>query len=227
MYVKGFKLLSSKLPKPTSGKTRLFQQVKKHATRESTVWYNGKPLGKNTLGSLMSILSVKCNLSQRYTNHSVRASTITELCRQNLPASTIMAVSGHKCQQSLVHYNRPTEADKLKTASLLHVPDTTPAEPVHPELTGIDLDDLFQPAAPPELPLFPDLLLQPQSSSSSLVPAASNWDADIDALIASCTPQELQTLETKQPGTSVFQSCNYSNSVLDHQQHHCSNCENI
>ena len=56
---------------------------------------------------------------QTLTNHSVRATAITNLFRQGLPTSTIMGVSRHRSAASLSSYNQPTEAEKLKRAALL------------------------------------------------------------------------------------------------------------
>ena len=57
-------------------------------------------------------------LSQTLTNHSVRATAITNLFRQGLPTSTVMGVSRHRSAASLSSYNQPTEAEKLKNAAL-------------------------------------------------------------------------------------------------------------
>ena len=173
-HVKAFKLPVSRLPTPSSGSTRLFQQVMKKAATESQIWYNGKPVRKNTLGGLLlRILSMKCSLYQRYTIHSVRASTITKMCRQSVSPSTIMGVSGHKCPQSLTHYNRPSECDKLKAASLLDGPSSASTTDLRPELAGIDLD----------------LVFQPRMYSEPVAAQAVQPDEclDIDALISSCS----------------------------------------
>ena len=58
----------------------------------------------------MKIIPVGAELSQIYTNHSVRASAITLLSDPNIPDRHIMFVSGHSSEQSLVHYSsRPSE----------------------------------------------------------------------------------------------------------------------
>lgn len=46
---------------------------------DSETWYCKSPLGKNTLGKMMIEISRQGQLSQRYTNHSVRATAITVL----------------------------------------------------------------------------------------------------------------------------------------------------
>ena len=66
------------------------------------MWYENSPLGVNKLGDMMKIISKGANLSQVYTNHSVRASAITVLSDANVPDRHIMFVSGH----SIALYNK-------------------------------------------------------------------------------------------------------------------------
>ena len=117
--VDAFKLLLEKLPRNPTGKSRLFQQTRKRYVPTDDKWFNGKPLGKNTLASMMKRLHDKCELSQTLTNHSVRETAITNLFRQGLPTSTVMGVSRHRSAASLSSYIQPTEAEKLKNAALL------------------------------------------------------------------------------------------------------------
>ena len=46
---------------------------------EDEPWYSRQPHGHNTLNGLMKIISISANLHQIYTNHSIRATTITLL----------------------------------------------------------------------------------------------------------------------------------------------------
>ncbi|CAH3172905.1 unnamed protein product [Porites evermanni] len=82
-----------------------FQKPKARFTTEDIVWYENSPLGVNKLGDMMKIISKGANLSQVYTNHSVRASAITVLSDANVPDRHIMFVSGHSSEQSISHYS--------------------------------------------------------------------------------------------------------------------------
>ena len=63
----------------------------------------------------MKEISQAAQLSRVYTNHSVRATAITLWSNAGVPNHHIMAISGHRNEQSLAHYNtRPS------TAQLLH-----------------------------------------------------------------------------------------------------------
>ena len=94
-----------------------FQKPKARFTTEDIVWYENSPLGVNKLGDMMKIISKGANLSQVYTNHSVRASAITVLSDANVPDRHIMFVSGHSSEQSISHYSARPLAPQLESVS--------------------------------------------------------------------------------------------------------------
>ena len=71
----------------------------------------------NKLEDMMKIISKGANLSQVYTNHSVRASAITVLSDANVPDRHIMFVSGHSSEQSISHYSARPSAPQLQSVS--------------------------------------------------------------------------------------------------------------
>jgi len=87
-----------------------FQYPKnKNWAPNNPIWYDNKPLGVNKLGSMMKDISQAAELSQIYTNHSVRATAITLWSNAGVANRHIMAISGHRNEQSLSHYNtRPS-----------------------------------------------------------------------------------------------------------------------
>lgn len=78
MYGPGVEIFRYYLSKLNMNNDRLFQHPKKAYLLDGE-WYENKPMGKNTLSSLMKTISKKAGLSREYTGHSVRASTITKL----------------------------------------------------------------------------------------------------------------------------------------------------
>ena len=93
---------------------RLFQRalsVSKSFTDDSPSWFMRSPLSHNLLAGMMKRLSAAAGLSMEYTNHCVRATSITNMKCSGVDDRRICAVSGHKNVQSLEAYDRPTTKD--------------------------------------------------------------------------------------------------------------------
>ena len=86
----------------------------------------------------MQVTSSDAGLSAKYTNHSVRASCITELLRKGVAPSTVMQISKHRNSASLCSYNQPSEEDKLRTAALLDEPSPKRPAPTVPTTSSDD-----------------------------------------------------------------------------------------
>lgn len=70
-------------------------------------WYYKKAVvGKNPLGEMMSTISIEAKLSQRYTNHSIRATVINQLRDKGFRKEQICKMTGHKNPRSLNSYFR-------------------------------------------------------------------------------------------------------------------------
>ena len=92
-----------------------FQRPKKDVTSStSSVWYDKVPVGKHTLGDKMKNLSLEAGLSTVYTNHCLRATSITLL--DGFEARHIMTLSGHKSETSIRSYARTGDEQKEKMA---------------------------------------------------------------------------------------------------------------
>jgi hypothetical protein len=63
---------------------------------EEQVWYCCSPLGINTLNGMMPRISRQAGLSNIYTNHSIRATSITIMDEAGMEARHIMRITGHK-----------------------------------------------------------------------------------------------------------------------------------
>ena len=68
-------------------------------------WYENQVVGRDPLNSTMKDLSKHAHLSRIYTNHCIRAWTVTQLDTQGFEARHIMAVSGHKSENSIKNYS--------------------------------------------------------------------------------------------------------------------------
>ena len=81
---------------------RFFQYPKKISMALDAVWYEARPLGINSLAKMMKTISEEARLCKVYTNHCVRATAITLRSNAGISNRHIMAISGHRSEQSLV-----------------------------------------------------------------------------------------------------------------------------
>ncbi|KAK3105882.1 hypothetical protein FSP39_007748, partial [Pinctada imbricata] len=84
---------------------------------KGNVYYNNVVLGHNKLGNMMPNISEAVSLSMRYTNHSLRATTVHILDAAQIPSRHIMAVTGHKSENSLKTYSGQTTENTKKAMS--------------------------------------------------------------------------------------------------------------
>ena len=92
-----------------------FQQARSGSSDE--IWYNGRPIGTNTLAKFMPNISREASLSRMYTNHCIRATSITVLSANGVDATDIIGVTGHKTIQSLLPYQRKVGDEKRRGMS--------------------------------------------------------------------------------------------------------------
>ena len=65
----------------------------------------------------MTQISKSANLSEKYTNHCVRATCITVLSESGFEARQIVTVSGHRNEQSVQNYVRDTSTAQKRSMS--------------------------------------------------------------------------------------------------------------
>ena len=83
----------------------LFQRPKKDAKIGiDEICYDNMVVGERMLGEKMKTISREAKLSKIYTNHSIRATSVTILDSSGFEARHIMAVSGHKSESSIRSY---------------------------------------------------------------------------------------------------------------------------
>ena len=114
----------------------LFQRPRHPSSRfkpnEAIVWYEKNVLGHNMLNNMMRNMSQRAGISPYYTNHSLRATTVTVLSSNNVETRKIKAVTGHRSDTSIESYcARPTLSQfKQKSStlsSLVHGEENTAA----------------------------------------------------------------------------------------------------
>lgn len=90
----------------------LFLRPKKKTDNE--IWYDNMVVGERMLGNKMKEISTEAELSHIYTNHSIRATSITLLDKAGFEARHIMTVSGHRNESSIRSYSKTDEVTKEK-----------------------------------------------------------------------------------------------------------------
>ena len=96
----------------------LFQQCR--TKTDDGPWYKNEPLGVNSLGAMMKTISKSAALSQTYTNHCVRSTTITVLFNAGIEVQHIQSRTGHRSLQGLQPYiGNPTVGKKRDEAHIL------------------------------------------------------------------------------------------------------------
>ena len=115
--VKALRLFLSKL---NPGVERLFQRARMgFVQEEDTTWFQRQVLGKNLLGTMMERISQHANLSQRYTNHCVRATAVTILKKNGVEDRSVCLLTGHKNERSLQSYSKPDASECREIARCL------------------------------------------------------------------------------------------------------------
>lgn len=116
----GYKAIQLYLTKLNPLSEAFFQYPKKNWTPNGLIWYDNKPLGVNKLSEMMKDISKAAQLSNIYTNHSVRATAITLWSNEGIPNRHIMSISGHRNEQSLTSYNtRPSSSQLYHCSEVL------------------------------------------------------------------------------------------------------------
>ena len=98
----------------------LWQKARPSDVSDQTVWFCNMAVGEKILGNMMANLSTKYSLSQKYTNHSLRVTSLQVLDDAQIDARQVIRVSGHKNTDSLLNYaRRLSAARKRKISSVL------------------------------------------------------------------------------------------------------------
>ena len=103
---------------------------------EEGPWYTKTPVGKNKLATFMTNICKQAGLSKTYSNHSIRATSITVLDTNDFSSRDIMSVSGHRSESSLKSYTgkvgtkRKQDMSRALSTALINE-DETPAKVIN------------------------------------------------------------------------------------------------
>ncbi|XP_042648984.1 activating transcription factor 7-interacting protein 1 isoform X2 [Tyto alba] len=145
--------------------------------QEQPIWYKREPMGVNYLGTMMPRISVAARLSQRYTNHSLRTTTIQLLCEAGLGPREIMAVTGHRSESAIRHYWGAAEvryrawSDIMENNTPSYLYSKIPNEVIKESLSGASTSSINHVVLEQSKILFPKKsVVPPGTNSVTLVP---------------------------------------------------------
>ena len=95
----------------------LWQRARDVVRHNESTWYCAAPLGEKSLGNMMAKFSTKYGLSERYTNHSIRVTSLQILEDENIEGRHIIRISGHKSVDYIQNYARRLSASRKRNIS--------------------------------------------------------------------------------------------------------------
>ena len=85
----------------------------------SKLWYTAKAIGKNTLAKMVKEICVDASICGRKTNHSLRATGVSDLFQAGVPDKIIKERSGHLSMDGLHQYQRTTSEQEENVLKVL------------------------------------------------------------------------------------------------------------
>ena len=112
------------LAKRNPNSSHFFQLPRSKVKISDETWFTTRPYGEKMLNDMMKGISTDAGLSKTYTNHCVRATTITVLVDSGVFDREIMKITGHKCEASLSSYHSDSsDKQKRKYSAILQGAD--------------------------------------------------------------------------------------------------------
>lgn len=111
------KALKLYLRKRNPASDHFFQQGRAKIAVDDEMWYTSRPVGERTLNEMMKNISKDAELIKLYTNHCVRATTVSVLAHAGVSNREIMKVTGHRCEASLDSYNADSSDQQKRSYS--------------------------------------------------------------------------------------------------------------
>ena len=105
-----------------SGPLYLAPLRKERNWSRTKVWLSHQPIGVNVINIFMQSIARQGGLdviNKRFTNHSVRKTTVKKPKKAGVSSREIMAITGHKNKQSLADYDILDLDDQLHLGEIL------------------------------------------------------------------------------------------------------------
>ena len=85
--------------------------------------YSAQVIGVNKLSTIVKNFCQKAGFQGFFTNHSGKVTCATELFRNNIDEQLIMKQTGHRSQDAVRRYKRPSTEHELKVSDVLQPPE--------------------------------------------------------------------------------------------------------
>ena len=143
----------SRLPEEAKEKDLFYvRPLEKMPLEPSKAWYSSVPLGKHTLQQKVKKMCAEAGVVGSKTNHSLRATSATDMYKAGAPEKLIQERTGHRSIEALRTYERSSEEQHKAVSSLLSVPQHSTYAYHHSSSQSIST--CVQPALSPSLPPF-------------------------------------------------------------------------
>lgn len=120
--------LVAKRPEEMKNSGALYLTPRKKLHEDADVWYSSTPVGVNTIDKYMKAMAQLAGLTKtgkKFTNHSVRKTTVKKLQKSGIPNDKIAAITGHRNEQSLREYSEMDMDDRTKISRILSLPHSS------------------------------------------------------------------------------------------------------
>ncbi|XP_056009549.1 uncharacterized protein LOC130051556 [Ostrea edulis] len=177
--------------------SRFYLSIKQKPTDE--VWYKKQPMGKNSLGKLVSNMTNTVGImNKRLTNHGIRKTTVTNLLEAGFEPTEVMQITGHKNVQSINNYSHlPFKKQKEMSTVLSNVTNVTSTSATFPHEEQLDdgCDEFLSQA------------VQLIETSTASGPQEGLSIIDLPITVTS------NGIQLQHPGFSMFQNANISGNI--------------
>lgn len=116
-------LYLNRLPQAVIEDDVFFVKPLENVTNESTKpWYSRTPVGRNTLDTKLGKMCSLAGIEGRVTNHSMRATSVTQMYSTGVPEKVIQERTGHRSLEALRVYERTNTQQHQMVSNILSAP---------------------------------------------------------------------------------------------------------
>ena len=121
--------------------------LEKFSNEEKMPWFTAVPLGKNTLQNMVKKMCATAGITGNKTNHSLRATSATEMFKRGVPEKIVQERTGHRSLEALRIYERSSAEQHKAASTILSTKQTTfHQQMVHNKILNIEKPNVTVPA---------------------------------------------------------------------------------